>query len=825
MRSSNRIREAGTPTAQAREGSPGEDLRRLASGGMLNLVGSVVGAVLGFVLVVVFTRGLGPGGSGALFEAIALFLILAELATLGADTGLLRGVPRVLALERRAELAPTISAALWPVLGIGSAIALGVIVSAEHVGDLLIHGPEHAAGVTYLRILAPFIPLAAATTVALSGTRGFGSMLPYVALDRIGVPLVRPMLAGMAIAAGLGPAAMALAWVLPVAVEFPLALAILGRLVRTTKRTGPARPTRELAAEFWRFAAPRGAAGMFQILVLWLDVILVGAFLAASAAGVYAATSRLAMIGMFAAQAVQMAIAPQISALFSRNDRAGAQRLYTIGTGWLMAPSWPLYILLAVFAPVVLRLFGPEFVRGQTVLVILSLAMLFNLGTGNVNVILLMAGKSWWNLCNTLVSLVINVGLNLLLIPRYGITGAALAWATSILWQNLAPVFQLRRAYRIQPFGPGWAIVAGASLACYGGLGILLRAALGPTVPALVVTAVLGTVLYGAILWTVRRPLQLTTFLGSVRFRGGKEPVAPSSPQGRPLQQVDSPMKSAVKRALRSYGAATSSLRALPDFLIIGAKRGGTTSLSRYLFEHPAVAPLFPSAMRIKGVHYFDVNFRRGERWYRSHFHTVAGRTAMARVSGFPVVTGEASPYYLFHPLAAQRAAGVAPDAKIVAILRNPVDRAYSHWRERARNGGEALTFDDALRAEDARLAGEEDRILEDDGYVSYAHEHFSYCRQGLYLEPLTRWVEQFGSDRVLVLLNEDLDADPSGTYERLLHFLGLPSHEPPAFPRYNYEPSAPMNPETRKWLERFYRPYNDQLGAYLGLDLSLWGR
>ena len=825
MRAPGRIRGTGPPaSSEVGETTRRDDLRRLASGGVLNLVGSLAGAGLGFVLVVVVTRGLGSGGAGALFEAIALFLILSELATLGADTGLLRGVPRLLALDRRSELLPTVAAALWPVLTAGTAMAVGVLLLAPQLGDLLIHGPEHAAGVAYLRILAPFIPFAAAATVLLSGTRGFGTMAPYVVLDRIAVPLVRPVLAGAAIIAGLAPALLALSWAAPVAVEFPLALGILLRHVRASGDGGAARRWRDVAGPFWRFAAPRGAAGVFQILVLWLDVLLVGALVSPSAAGVYAATSRLVMVGMFAAQAVQMAIAPQISALLARHDGARAQHLYQVATAWLMAPSWPVYVLLAVFAPTALGVFGPGFVRGQAVLVILSLAMLVNLGTGNVNVILLMGGKSWWNLANTAVSLALNVGLNLALIPRFGITGAAVAWAVSILWQNLAPVIQVRRALGIQPFGSRWLLVAGASLACYGGIGLLARLALGTTGPAVLVTVAVGTALYGSILWTFRGPLELTTFVRSSvgAVRGTSVAAAPA--RGRPLRVVDPPAKAAMKKALRGYGMVTSDLRGRPDFLIIGAKRGGTTSLSRYLFEHPAVAPLFPSAVKAKGVHYFDTNFHRGERWYRSHFPTTA-TVRTARALGCPMVTGEASPYYLFHPLASERARRLVPNARVIAILRNPVDRAYSHWRERARNGYETLGFEEAIRVEPERLAGEEERIGRDDGFVSYAHEQQSYVRQGMYLEPLARWIEGFGRDQVLILLSEDLDAEPGASYARVLEFLGLPPHELSAFPRYNREPSTSMDPATRERLVSLYREHNARLEAYLGLDLSAWNR
>ncbi len=149
---------------------------------------------------------------------------------------------------------------------------------------------------------------------------------------------------------------------------------------------------------------------------------------------------------------------------------------------------------------------------------------------------------------------------------------------------------------------------------------------------------------------------------------------------------------------------------------------------------------MFPSRQRIKGTSFFTTNWDKGQSWYRSHFALAAHRRVRTRRDGTPPITGEATPYYLFHPLAPERAAAVTPDARIVAILRDPVDRAYSHYRERARHGAEMLSFEEALAAEEERLEGEESRIIEEPGYVSPAHEHLSYVAQGRYASMLERW-------------------------------------------------------------------------------------
>ena len=251
---------------------------------------------------------------------------------------------------------------------------------------------------------------------------------------------------------------------------------------------------------------------------------------------------------------------------------------------------------------------------------------------------------------------------------------------------------------------------------------------------------------------------------------------------------------SGAKAALRPVGMATTSLRPPPDFLIVGTKRGGTTSLHEYLAEHPAVLPMFP-APNAKGTYFFDEEFERGERWYRSHFPTARTRRRVALRTGDRVVSGESSPYYLFHPLAPERAKALVPGAQIIMLLRDPVARAHSHYRERMRHDTEPLSFVEALDAEEARLAGEEDRIRREPGYKSLAHRHQSYVAQSRYAVPVARWLDAFG-DQVLVLRSEDLYDDPQAVYDQVLRHLGLaPRRLADPSPR-NAEPGKPLPPE-----------------------------
>lgn len=300
--------------------------------------------------------------------------------------------------------------------------------------------------------------------------------------------------------------------------------------------------------------------------------------------------------------------------------------------------------------------------------------------------------------------------------------------------------------------------------------------------------------------------------------------TAPSVNGARQRSAAETLARTATKRVVRGYGMATGDLRPRPDFLIVGAKRGGTTSLWRYLNEHDGVLTLFPRPEKIKGVYFFDENFGRGERWYRSHFPTGATRSRAARQLGHAVVAGEASPYYLYHPLAPLRARRLAPDALIIVSLRDPVERAFSHFKERRTNGTEPLTFADAIAAEPDRLAGEERRILADDGYVSFAHRHMSYVDQGRYAPMLKRWFAAFGRDRVHVEISEEMYADPQATVDRVTERLGLPlrtlDHPEP----YNAEPDRGFDASVRARLIEELAPDVAAVEALLRRSLP-WAR
>jgi hypothetical protein len=265
-----------------------------------------------------------------------------------------------------------------------------------------------------------------------------------------------------------------------------------------------------------------------------------------------------------------------------------------------------------------------------------------------------------------------------------------------------------------------------------------------------------------------------------------------------------------VRNVIWSYGKATSAVRPLPDFLILGAQKAGTTALYAYLREHPQITG--PSW---KEVSFFDRHYVRGEAWYRGNFpNTLRTRGGLV---------GEASPSYLFHPLAPERVAALVPEAKLIALVRNPVDRAFSHYQHEVALGREPLSFEDALAAEDQRLLGEEERMLADPAYFSHAWWDYTYRARGRYAEQVERWLGQFQRERLLVLPSEDLLREPERAHAQVLEFLGAPPHRLDSYPRVFERQYDPMPPPTRERLAAEFAEANGKLYELLGRDLG-WG-
>jgi hypothetical protein len=298
------------------------------------------------------------------------------------------------------------------------------------------------------------------------------------------------------------------------------------------------------------------------------------------------------------------------------------------------------------------------------------------------------------------------------------------------------------------------------------------------------------------------------------------------------LSHLPEVVKAPTRPVRRRFRHATRRSRLLPAFLIIGAQRAGTTTLYTYLRRHPDVTgPRYADASVYwsKELHFFDENYWRGVDWYQKFFPLEA-RQQVTRRLGRDLVPGEGTPYYMFHPAVPERVAETLPDVRLIALLRNPVERAYSHYQLMARTGREKLSFEEALEAEPKRLAGVEEALLENrpvfgkNGHRRHQHHrHRAYVGRGLYADQLERWLEHLPREQLLVLRSEDFLARPDDVYAQVFEFLGLRPWQVRDYEPRNTAAYAPIDPELRARLEEQFAEPNARLARLLGRDFG-WG-
>ncbi|GIJ22716.1 lipopolysaccharide biosynthesis protein [Micromonospora lutea] len=495
------------------------ETRRSTRSGVAGLLGAATSGLFGFVLAVVITRGYGTTGAGSFFAAIGVVTVAAAICTLGAETGLIWALPR-----RRTGVsgdgARVLPVALIPPLLVAVLVAVGgALVAGPLAGRLL--GP---AGGPLLVVTFAAVPVVVAMNLLLAVVRCVRPMRAYVSVQFLLLPVARPLLVGAAVLTGGGLLAGMGGWLVPAA----LALLVCLILVAGPLGIGAGAQLRPEPGDwptFWRFALPRAASAAIDAGSMWIGVLLTSALAGPADAGVFGAVGRYVLAGQLAMQGLRVAVSPQLSRLLGRGERAAAAAVHRQLTSWGLVLSWPVYLLLAVFAPAFLALFGPEFTTGAAAMTVLAVAMLVNTGVGNVQSLLLMGGRSGLHLVAALAGLLVTVGGGLALIPAHGATGAAVAWAAGIVTENLGAATFARLVVR-QPLvdarmlTAAAATVAGVGLAAVAGLAVAGRGIAG----LMFAVVTLATVCVGLLtLPRVRRGIRVTM----VQIRGG-------SPAGDP---------------------------------------------------------------------------------------------------------------------------------------------------------------------------------------------------------------------------------------------------------------------------------------------------
>lgn len=513
---------------------PDRRLAEVARGGLLNLAGAGAAGLSTIALTLIVTRRFSAAAAGAFFTAMSLFLIIEAVATLGAATGTVYFIARLRSRGQHYRIPEVMRTALRPVAVVSVAAAVALALLAAPLARLLVHGQLGHAGArpaevaAALRALAVALPFAAMLDTLLGASRGFRAMGPTNAVDRIGRSVLQ--LAAVAIAAAAGSAALlAPLWALPY-LPAACAAALWVRRIQRRHPAGASTQVRVMAAgpgkhragradseaplRFWRFTWPRGLAALVQITIQRVDIVLVAIMRGPAEAAIYTVATRFLVAGQLGNQAISMAAQPRFTEMFAHGDHRGADRVYKATTAWLILLTWPMYLLAVSYGPQIVTVFGHSYRAGGTVMVILGLTMLLATGCGQVDMVLVTTGRSSWSLINGLLAVVVNVGLDVLLIPHYGIAGAAIGWAAAIALTNLMPLAQIAATVRLHPVGRGTVIAVTLSAFSFGVPPVTARALAGHgAVPSLAAIACGALVMAGG-MWHFRRDLNLSVMPG-----------------------------------------------------------------------------------------------------------------------------------------------------------------------------------------------------------------------------------------------------------------------------------------------------------------------
>lgn len=478
----------------------------------------VFGAGMAFATTLFVSNTVGDAGTGAFFQILAFFAIATAACAFGSETGLVKTITAQVTLGKHHSIRWSLAVALIPVGILASILALAVWCAAPALGGWF----KDPAAVELIRVLAVFVVPGSLLSAVFGGMRGLGRVGAFTGLQNVLLPCLRFTAVAGVILLGLGSVALAAAWVVPVALVLVAAAAVVHRTHRSHVRNAPAVEGRQgpgttpaslgrlaQARSFWSFSAGRGAGSLVEIILEWVDVILVGVFLGPAAAGIYGVVNRCVRLGQMADHSARIVVGPMLGAAMASADLARTQVIYLMSTRVLVLVAWPFYLFLLISGPTLLSFFGPGFEAGHSALAIIAIAMGLAVTAGGVQSVLLMAGRSRWQLYNKLAALAVAVTGNLLLIPILGLRGAAISWAAAVLLDCALATWEVHHFLHIRVSLRSIALPAVLALLVYGAGLLLVQMLFGRSLVTVALGLAALTLVYGAAAWQFRRTLGL----------------------------------------------------------------------------------------------------------------------------------------------------------------------------------------------------------------------------------------------------------------------------------------------------------------------------
>lgn len=267
-------------------------------------------------------------------------------------------------------------------------------------------------------------------------------------------------------------------------------------------------------------------------------------------------------------------------------------------------------------------------------------------------------------------------------------------------------------------------------------------------------------------------------------------------------------------KLFQTYSKITGFNHILPDFYIIGGQKCGTTSMFEYLSQHPSI---FPAVA--KDIRFFDKYYYKGVDWYKTYFPSKTEEFIQQFFRKNSIKTVDATERYLEHPLTAKRIKKITPNAKFIVLLRNPIDRTFSHYGMNVDRNMETLSFEEALSKEDYRINKKLEKMELDKSFYDDKYFRFGYIDRSIYVNKLKKWFSMFSRDQFLIIQTEEFLQNTDSIYQKTLKFLGVKKWTLNEFKQYkkrNYK-NPQMSTETRKRLNEFFKPHNQQLFDLIG--------
>ena len=469
------------------EEGPGEYLSIL-SGTSQNVVGIVIAAVATFAANVLMSNTLGPEGFGVVTVMTQAAFVASFATRAGMDMAVLRDVAIELGQGRYERIRVPVTRAVVIGTAVSAAAGLLTVLAADAIRDAY---PD--AGLHVVEAAALGLPFLALANIWLSATRGLKIMRYTLYVFWAGQPIawIAIMLIGWSFSETDWMSVLAYSG------SWALAAAAAAYFWRRESSSWPASPMQPGdLSRLMRYAGPRAPAALFSQLLFWTDLFVLTIYVGKAEVGVYAAALRAGQVLVLFLTSVSLMFSPFVADLHNRGETERLDHLFKTLTRWTIAATIPLFLVLVVAPNEALRIFGAEFSEGKAALLIVLAGQFINIATGSVGFVLIMVGRTGWDLIIYACSLALNLGLAFWLCPRYGIEGAAVANATTFALSKWARLVFVRRFVHIQPYDRDYGRLVIPSLVGLIAMWLVHRIVPGGFLIDLVATAVIGTLAY-----------------------------------------------------------------------------------------------------------------------------------------------------------------------------------------------------------------------------------------------------------------------------------------------------------------------------------------